>query len=64
MGTMSHIQVALKSNWLFLLKNNWWRRRESNPRPQMVPLSVYMLSQRFAFAPWDFHRQNSRRLAY
>ena len=24
----------------------WWRRRESNPRPQMLPLRIYMLSSR------------------
>jgi len=25
---------------------NWWRRRESNPRPQMLPFRIYMLSSR------------------
>ncbi len=24
----------------------WWRRRESNPRPQMLPSRIYMLSSR------------------
>ena len=38
---------------------NWWRRRESNPRPPIVPGSFYMLSRRFSFAPEDFHWQNS-----
>jgi hypothetical protein len=41
----------------------WWRRRESNPRPPIVPGSFYMLSRRFGFAPADFHWQNSERLA-
>ena len=29
-----------------VLTNYWWRRRESNPRPQMLPLRIYMLSSR------------------
>ena len=27
----------------------WWRRRESNPRPQAVRLRLYMLSRVFSF---------------
>ena len=47
-----------------LLPKNWWRRRESNPRPHIVPLSFYMLSRRFAFARRDFHRRNSLELSH
>ena len=25
----------------------WWRRRESNPRPQVLRYKIYMLSHRF-----------------
>ena len=51
-----------KPAWVRAL--NWWRRRESNPRPQIVPLSVYMLSRCIIFALEDFLRQNSPGLAY
>ena len=27
-----------------IIKVKWWRRRESNPRPQALCLKVYMLS--------------------
>ncbi len=32
---------------LTLTKNNWWRRRESNPRPRTLRPRFYMLSQLF-----------------
>ena len=28
----------------------WWRRRESNPRPQALRLRLYMLSHVFVFS--------------
>ncbi len=49
---------------LTFLNLNWWRRRESNPRPQIVPLSFYMLSRHIVFACKDFHRRNSLKLAH
>jgi hypothetical protein len=29
----------------------WWRRRESNPRPQMLPSRIYMLSLQLEDSP-------------
>ena len=28
---------------------NWWRRRESNPRPQVIRFRLYMLSRPINF---------------
>jgi len=32
----------------------WWRRRESNPRPKILPSSFYMLSSNLRFCPAEF----------
>ena len=46
--------MPMFGKWLFLVKKKaalgrlwmvfWWRRRESNPRPQALRLWLYMLS--------------------
>ena len=38
---------------------NWWRRRESNPRPQALRLWFYMLSSIFLFNRMLSDRQDS-----
>ena len=40
---------------------NWWRRRESNPRPKIFHCSFYMHSLCFYFTPDDSRRQDSTR---
>ncbi len=55
--------AAMAPILLKLFDLGWWRRRESNPRPPIVPASVYMLSRCSNFAPKDFQRQNSLGLA-
>jgi hypothetical protein len=32
----------------------WWRRRESNPRPKILPSSFYMLSSSLSYRPAEF----------
>jgi len=32
----------------------WWRRRESNPRPKILPSSFYMLSSSLRYRPAEF----------
>jgi hypothetical protein len=33
------------------MRNEWWRRGESNPRPEIVHSSIYMHSPNFNFRP-------------
>ena len=35
---------------LILLYNNWWRRRELNPRPKTINLGFYILISKFKLA--------------
>jgi len=37
-------QPAMTAGWM-----NWWRRRELNPRPQILRLRIYMLSRVYWF---------------
>src|SRR4030043_1987300 len=48
-------------NFKGLFSANWWRRRESNPRPETFRQNIYIHSLYFKFAPQDSHRQDSRR---
>ena len=32
----------------------WWRRRESNPRPKILPSRFYMLSSSLSYRPAKF----------
>ncbi len=41
---LSTLGVLVFCGSLWTIK--WWRRRESNPRPQMLPSRIYMLSSR------------------
>jgi hypothetical protein len=36
------------------LAEGWWRRRESNPRPEILPSSFYMLSSSLRYRPAEF----------
>jgi hypothetical protein len=38
--------------------SNWWRRRESNPRPKIFHCSFYVRSLRSRFAPENSQRQD------
>ena len=40
------IKLKRKNQLNHFRELQWWRRRESNPRPQMLPSRVYMLSSR------------------
>ena len=46
-------QLTLVSRWNIWI-NRWWRRRESNPRPKILPSSFYMLSSSLRFCPAEF----------
>jgi len=35
-------------------REGWWRRRESNPRPKILPSSFYMLSSSLRYRPAEF----------
>ncbi len=51
--TKKTIPHAGLGNRIGLSKMNWWRRRESNPRPQMLPSRIYMLSSVLLSYPWN-----------
>jgi hypothetical protein len=43
----------------------WWRRRESNPRPQVIHLQLYMLSRVFDLTvSYPTGRENWQRVRY
>jgi len=42
------------NNLLKCLGKKWWRRRESNPRPKILPSSFYMLSSSLRCRPAEF----------
>jgi hypothetical protein len=52
-------KMARPRNHWDLATHNWWRRRESNPRPETFRQNIYIHSLYFKFAPQDSHRQDS-----
>jgi len=59
----SHLENAWKTTWIVpesaiedvfvseIKEQLWWRRRELNPRPEILRKGVYMLSPDFNFRP-------------
>jgi DNA-binding XRE family transcriptional regulator len=41
---LTQAEVAARANMTQGAYAQWWRRRESNPRPKMLPSRIYMLS--------------------
>jgi hypothetical protein len=56
MGTVRglHFRLLFFYNSLKYLDKKWWRRRESNPRPKILPSSFYMLSSSLRYRPAEF----------
>jgi hypothetical protein len=51
-GPASHYSFAVAvSVLLFVTNEDWWRRGESNPRPEIFHSGVYILSPMFNFRP-------------
>ena len=49
-----HFRLLFFYNSLKCLDIKWWRRRESNPRPEILPSSFYMLSSSLSYRPAEF----------
>jgi len=49
--TIGHNPAPKPPNYLILLIEKWWRRRESNPRPKTFHMGIYMFIPNFACQP-------------
>jgi len=55
------IKIKKPLNYKGFPLDNWWRRRESNPRPRTFRQSFYIHSLCINFVPPNSHRQDSGR---
>jgi len=60
-GSIQGVEVGEADVLANRIHLNWWRRRESNPRPKIFHCSFYMHSLCFYFTPDDSRRQDSSR---